>query len=140
MADLVKGITHTAEVRPLLPAKLTPQGLAESTIALIHTALHVAYTFVHGLAMLLYNTVESFAAFLGASVNFVLCEWLIVGCCAQRADCSQPRTPGRAGGRIHCLLAEYGGGAEVEQRREEGGVEEEGVAKYGTVTRWVATP
>lgn len=37
-----------------------------------HSALNVVYTFVHDLLMMLYHTVESFAAFLGASVHFVL--------------------------------------------------------------------
>lgn len=51
--------------------------MVESTIGLAQTALNVAYTFVHGLLTLLYDTVESFASFLGASVHFVLSEFFV---------------------------------------------------------------
>lgn len=61
--------------------------MAESAFAIVSSAWGVVYTFVHGLVVLLWDTLESFAGFLGASVNFVICEsddWC--HCCATIAD------------------------------------------------------
>ncbi|WOO76658.1 uncharacterized protein LOC62_01G000282 [Vanrija pseudolonga] len=52
----------------------TVQGVGESAFAIVSSAWGVVYTFVRGLVVLLWDTLESFAGFLGASVNFVICR------------------------------------------------------------------
>ncbi|RSH82610.1 uncharacterized protein EHS24_007595 [Apiotrichum porosum] len=66
MTDLIQGIAHTV------------QGIVESLVAIVQAGFHVAYTFVHGLLTMLWNTIDSFATFLGASVNFVFSNIILL--------------------------------------------------------------
>jgi hypothetical protein len=60
---------------PYLPSSDHPlQTFVETAYQVGKTGVIVAYTFVWGLLLMLWNTLESFADFLGASANFVICE------------------------------------------------------------------
>lgn len=79
MTDLIQGIAHTVQVSNTTTTTrmvhtTNIQGIVESLVAIVQAGFHVAYTFVHGLLTMLWNTIDSFATFLGASVNFVFCE------------------------------------------------------------------
>ncbi|KAL1413589.1 hypothetical protein Q8F55_001364 [Vanrija albida] len=73
---LFMGLVHTvqASTAPALSCldSHNLQGVGESAFAIVSSAWGVVYTFVHGLVVLFWDILESFAAFLGASVNFVI--------------------------------------------------------------------
>ncbi|WVQ63756.1 uncharacterized protein L199_001909 [Kwoniella botswanensis] len=67
MSNLIEGLFHTI------------QGIFQSIFAVIQSFFNIIFSLVHGVTSLIWNTLESVAEFIGASVHFVISNIVILG-------------------------------------------------------------
>lgn len=94
MTDAFETIVHSLQVSLDVFLSPTPQQFFETSYEVLKSGFDVAYTFVSGLVIMLWHTLESFAEFLGASVNFVVCEYALIPVPGRGPGLGPGRLPG----------------------------------------------